>query len=45
MNLDSGGMAGLYQSERLGNYRMTHVDGSGRPVYEQINGNVMLLGP
>ncbi len=41
VKLDSGGMAGLYQGDRLGNYRMTHVDFvSGRPVYQQINGNV-----
>jgi len=38
IKLDGGSMSDLYQKERMGNYRLTHTDGNGRPVYDQING-------
>ena len=36
LKLDGGSMSDLYQKARMGNYRLTHTDGNGRPVYDQV---------
>ena len=36
IKLDGGSMSDLYQSARMGNYRLTHTDANGRPVYDQV---------
>jgi len=43
IKLDGGSMSDLYQNARMGNYRLTHTDANGRPVYDQINGDNYLF--